>query len=157
MGDRLIVAGGVASVEQWVHFEREWKAALAPLGTEIFHAVDFDQRSPPFDQLDEKDARHLYDLLIGVICRRVFQTISCAVNLEEVNKLNRKFLFNEAFGFPYPTCARSCIGNVEEWAKKNEIPIDGVEFVFEDGAKNKGQILWIAERDRLSTPIEHPY
>ena len=29
-GDRLIVAGGVAPVEQWVHFEREWRDALAP-------------------------------------------------------------------------------------------------------------------------------
>jgi hypothetical protein len=94
----------------------------------------------------------LYDPLVGIICRRVFKTISCAVNLEEIN-LNMKYLFNEAFGYPYPTCARSCMGNIEEWAKTNEIPFDRVEFVFEDGAKHKGQILWIAERDRLRTAI----
>jgi len=29
----LVVAGAVADVDQWVHFEREWISALAPLGT----------------------------------------------------------------------------------------------------------------------------
>ena len=29
-GTYLVVAGCVADVEQWVHFEREWKDALSP-------------------------------------------------------------------------------------------------------------------------------
>jgi hypothetical protein len=34
----MVVAGAVADVDQWVHFDREWREVLAPLGTHFFHA-----------------------------------------------------------------------------------------------------------------------
>ncbi len=43
----LVIAGGIAEVEQWAHFEREWTELLAPLGTKLFHAVDFHRRIQP--------------------------------------------------------------------------------------------------------------
>jgi hypothetical protein len=67
-GRFLVVAGAVADVNQWVHFEREWVELLAPLNTNVFHAVDFDKRNPPFDQLSLQKANELLDRLVGIIC-----------------------------------------------------------------------------------------
>jgi hypothetical protein len=50
----VVVAGAIADVDQWVHFEREWKEALAPLNTSVFHAVDLEAGNPPFDNLNER-------------------------------------------------------------------------------------------------------
>ena len=66
----LVVAGAVASVDQWVTFEREWLDALAPLGTRIFHAVDFDKGKPPFDHLTSRDAGILLDRLVDIACQK---------------------------------------------------------------------------------------
>src|SRR5260370_36173183 len=81
-GTHLVVAGCVADVEQWVHFEREWKLALAPLGPDtVFHAVDFDKGNPPFDKLSTTEADELFKTLVGIICRRVEKTFSAAMIL----------------------------------------------------------------------------
>jgi hypothetical protein len=37
----FVVAGYVATVDQWSNFEREWSAALAGAGVPAFHATDF--------------------------------------------------------------------------------------------------------------------
>lgn len=70
-GTFMVVAGCVAEVDQWVHFEREWLEALAPLDTNIFHTNEFENRNPPFDKLTSREADDLFDKLVGIICRRV--------------------------------------------------------------------------------------
>jgi Protein of unknown function (DUF3800) len=72
--DFLVVAGAVADVQQWVHFEREWKEVLAPLNTTIFHAVEFESGAPPFDGLTDKEKDELFSKLVGILCRRVEKT-----------------------------------------------------------------------------------
>jgi hypothetical protein len=42
---------------------------------------------------------------------------------------------------------------VEEWAEKHSIPESSIRHFFENGAKHKGQIEWIAERDLKSVPV----
>lgn len=152
-GKYLVVAGAVASVEQWVHFEREWKGALEPLGISVFHAADFDQRRAPFDALSDKQREDLLIELASIVCRRVEQTISVAIDLGQHKAVNEKYVFSEMYAFPYPQAGRSCIGRVERWATKHSVPSGDIEYFFEDGAKHKGQLQWIAERDSISIPI----
>jgi hypothetical protein len=151
-GPYVIVAGCVADVGQWVHFEREWLQTLAPLGTTLFHTHEFNQGLPPFD-LSTADADDLFFRLIGIICRRVEKTFSQAVRLDQYQAINDKYVFAESYGFPYPSAARSCIGLVEEWAKGHNIPQSELMFLFENGAKHKGQIEWLCQRDGLHVPV----
>ena len=157
-GPQMVVAGCVADVRQWVHFEREWKDALKPFDVNVFHSTDFYQRSNPkvpdnpFKHLSDVKAKHLIDLLAGIICRRVERTFSGAVPIDEYNIVNKKYLFAEWIGYPYPLAARSCMGHVQMWAEKYSIPQNEILYFFEDGAKHKGQLLWIAEKDRLPEP-----
>ncbi len=151
--NHLIVAGGLASVEQWVHFEREWREVLAPFGTSIFHAVDFEYRTPPFDKITKQQAQAVLERLAGIICRRMERIVSFTVRMDHYRIMNSKYVFAECYGYPYPVAARSCIAGVEVWARKHSIPMEKMLFFFEDGAKHKGQLEWIAERDRLSIPV----
>jgi len=151
-GDYMVVAGAVADVGQWVEFEREWKEVLAPLNTEVFHATDFEAGASPFDGLSECDKDDLFSKLIGIICRRVEKTCAGTIKLNDYKAVNRKYVFAEHYGFPYPSCARTCMGAVEEWAHSFSISVKEILFIFEDGAKHKGQIKFIAERDGIPVP-----
>lgn len=151
-GPYMVVAGCVATVDQWVHLEREWKCFLDPLGIEVFHATEFEQRRSPFDRLNDKQAEELLLRLVGVVCRRVEKSVSKALRLDQYNAINAKYVFAESYGFPYPLLARRAMGAVESWMKYHAISMDEVLFFFEDGAKHKGQLLWIADRDKLPEP-----
>ncbi len=106
-----------------------------------------------FDQLTSLQAEELLSRLIGVICRRVEKTVSQAMKMAEYDATNDKYVFAEYYGHPYPLLARSCMGHVETWAAKHSIPVSEILFFFENGAKHRGQLEWIAERDRLPVPI----
>jgi hypothetical protein len=148
---RVIVAGCIADIRQWVHFEREWKEILTPLGIEVFHAADFDRRKPPFDLPDTK-ASELLERLVGIIVRRVEKTVACAVPMLDYKAMNERYLLAEYFGFPYPCAARSCLAFVEAWANQHSFPYHDILCFFEDGAKHKGQLEWMAERDGFPSP-----
>jgi Protein of unknown function (DUF3800) len=149
----VAVAGCVADVNQWVHFEREWLQLLAPFQTKLFHAVDFEQRKPPFDNLTDVERRDFLRLLIGIIHRRVEKQISHIIPMDVYRLLNAKYIFAECYGYPYPSAARVCMAGVSEWANYYAIPDEQIKYFFENGAKHKGQIEWIAERDKLPIPL----
>jgi hypothetical protein len=150
--EHLIVAGALASVEQWVHFEREWKEALAPFGTCLFHTVDFEQRKPPFDHIDADQARVLSERLAGIICRRAEKLFSSTINIAHYRAMNAKYVFSDCYGYPYPIAARSCIGGVEAWASQHSLPMNEILVFFEDGAQHRHQLEWMAERDGIRKP-----
>jgi hypothetical protein len=152
-GPYMVVAGCIADVDQWVHFEREWVTALTPFGTNVFHTADFDQRNPPFDKLTNREADELFARLTGIICRRINRTFSHAIPLAQYDAINSEYLLAECYGFPYPATARICISHVVAWAQQYHVPKEELLYFFEDGAKHKGQLEWIAERDGLSIPV----
>lgn len=148
----MVIAGCIADVKQLVHFEREWTELLAPLGTRIFHAVDFHNRVEPFDKLGATERAELLSRLVSVICRRVEKTVSEAIIVAEYEATNERYVFAECYGHPYPVLGRSCMGLVEEWAAQHSINASEILYFFEDGAKHKGQLKWVAERDGLPVP-----
>ena len=84
--------------------------------------------------------------------RRIEKSFSVAVPLAQYNEINKNYLFAEWNGYPYPLAGRLCMAYVREWAEYHLI-VDPIEFVFEDEAKHKGQLKWLAEKDKLPTPI----
>ncbi len=151
-GRYLVVSGCVADVQQWTYLDREWKNELQPLGIDVFHAVDFDKRNPPFDSLTDIQAENLIYRLVGIICRRIEKSFSQALDLDDYKVINTKYVFAECYGFPYPALGRSCMGKVQDWAAAHFVPGEQILFFFENGAKHKGQLEWIAERDQLPRP-----
>ena len=151
-GTYMVVAGCVADVDQWSHLDREWKELLGSFGIEIFHATDFEQRKPPFDQITDVQAEQLILGLARIICRRVEKSVSHALSLAQYERINAKYVFAECHGFPYAVLARNCISKVEHWMDRYSVPKSEVLFFFENGAKHRGQLEWIALRDKLPEP-----
>src|SRR5258708_30237711 len=71
---RVIVAGFLASEEQWLAFEPEWKDALKKhnLG-DAFHMTDFESGK-------RKDRGKVLDCLTGIISRNVLTSFSSFVD-----------------------------------------------------------------------------
>jgi Protein of unknown function (DUF3800) len=149
----LVVAGCIATVDQWLHFEREWKEVLRPFNTDLFHMAVFQRRAPPFDSLNDQAAKDLLMRLVGIICRRIEKSFTQVIPLTEYRVINKKYIFAECYGHPYPAIARSCMGRVAEWTQRQSVADEEVRYFFENGAKHKGQLEWIAERDHLPIPI----
>jgi hypothetical protein len=152
----VVVAGCIADVRQWAHLEREWKDVLLPLGILVFHSVDFEKRKAPYNQLSDAAATELSLRLVNIIRRRVERTISRAVPMAQFRTANDKYIVAEWFGHPYPMAARLCIAAVVDWAHHHSVRADEIKYYFEDGAKHKGQLSYVAERDRCPAPVFLP-
>jgi hypothetical protein len=148
----VVAAGCIADVKQWEHIEREWKDALAPLGVTVFHASDFENDRAPFNALTERQKDVLISKLSAIIRLRVEKTFSATIDMCQYRPINRKYVFAEYQGYPYPHALRHCMGYVKEWTDSHAIPITDVKFFVESGAKHSPQIEWIAERDRFPIP-----
>jgi len=153
-GKYIIVSGFVAEIGQWVHFDREWRSILDAHGISVFHAKDFGACQGEYKlwKDDETKGKWFLDSLVGIIRRRTDKSFSTAIPLGEYRELDQEFLLKEAVGYPYPLAARVCMERVDEWATAHGIS-EPIEFFFEDGAKHKGQLLWITEKDGKPSPI----
>jgi hypothetical protein len=151
-GKHVIVSGFVAEVGQWIHFEREWRSVLDAHAVSVFHANEFGHEVGEFKSWDDTKRRTFLDLLVGIIRRRTNKSFSTAIPLNDFRQIDSQFLLKESVGYPYPLAARVCMDRVYEWAASHGI-LEPIEFFFEDGAKRRGQLLWIAEKDKKPTPI----
>jgi hypothetical protein len=135
------------------HFEREWTELLQRHTVSVFHANDFGYGQGEFKSWkdDGTKRRWFLDSLVGIIRRRTDKSFSTAIPLSEYGEIDREFLLKESVGYPYPLAARVCMARIEEWAVARRIT-EPIDFFLEDGAKHKGQLLWIAEKDGKPIP-----
>lgn len=72
--DVVIVAGFVATLEQWKRFHDEWRKTLTQAGIRsgVFRMTDFEARKEGTDYPDIPERRRpiLLNALIGLICTR---------------------------------------------------------------------------------------
>lgn len=155
----VVVAGFLASDEQWVEFERNWTDTLHNFGISHFHASEFAHSVGEFakwkdhtkDQaLKEGRQRFLRQLLAHIILRTRF-CYSHTVRMSDYRKLNGVYILSAVP--PYALCGRTAVKSVTEWATRNHVPETHIKYVFEDGAKDKGFFLKRMVKDRGFEPI----
>jgi hypothetical protein len=153
-GKALVVAGYVASVEQWLKFDDEWREALARERVKRFHMRDFAHSKREFEswQGDQKRRTAFIKTLVKIIRANVRKSFSQAVILEDYNKVNEKYLLAEQLLLPYPLCAFACARAVNSWAKDHGY-IDPVLHIYEDGATHKKQFKRLMEYQEYPDPI----
>lgn len=153
-GKALVVAGYVASAEQWLRFDGEWQAALAREGIRLFHMRDFAHSLREFENWkgDEERRTAFMKSLVGIIRRNVRKSFSQAIILDGYNRVNEKYLLAEQMILPYSLCAWACARSVNTWAKDHGY-VDPVLYVYEDGAKHKKQFKRLMEYQRYPEPI----
>jgi hypothetical protein len=153
----LVVAGFIASVEDWILFDREWKDRLAYDGLTSFHMQSFAQSSGVYRtwKKDEARRRKLLADLTGMIFKHAQRKFGAAVVNSDLIALidddARKAFALSAYGI----AGRGAAGNVDEWTKEN--PAErAVRYVFEDGDFNKGDLMRRMKEDGFATPIFEP-
>jgi hypothetical protein len=142
----VVVAGFVASDEQWLEFDRNWNDTLRQYGISLFHAVDFFQSVGEFakwrahnkiPELRDTRQRFLRQLLAHIKLRVRF-CCSHVVRMEDYRKVNQIYFLNAVP--PYAISGRTAVKSVTDWASRNHISEAQIKHVFEDGAKHKGSL-----------------
>jgi hypothetical protein len=139
--ESTVVAGYVASDEQWQNFEWAWRRALDDAEVSRFHMRDFAHSLREFkDWRGDEDRRVMFlRQLIDIIRRNTRHGFSNAVIMRDYQLLNRKYQLAERTS-PYVICAVTCAADIARWCKAREY-VDPVNLVFEDGVRYKGEFL----------------
>lgn len=150
----IVAAGFLASVEQWLLFEDEWKTALRRNGLpSCFHTMDFVAGRGDYSHLKGKnrEKQQILANLIGTIAIRVRRSVSQLVMLDDYAHVNNIYMVQETIGYPFTLAARTCAKSFSFW-KDRYAPDAEIKIVIEDGLKHKGDMVDVFDKDRLGIP-----
>jgi hypothetical protein len=144
----VVVAGFVATNEQWLHFERNWNDTLNQFGISKFHMKDFAHSLREFSGFREnkEDREWFMRQLLAHIRLRVTYSNGHALLMDHYRTVNNVYALDQAFP-PYALAGRTCIARINLWAEKRGIPKEQIRHVFEDGSAVGHQC------HRLSSPV----
>jgi hypothetical protein len=153
----LVVAGFIASAEEWLLFDIDWRKRLAADGLNSFHMQEYAQASGPFKVFKNEERRR--QLLLADLTDIIFQYArrkfgAAVVNSDlasQISEQERKAFALSAYGI----AGRGAVGNVDEWAKENPVERD-IRYVFEDGDFNKGDLMRRMAEDGFAAPSFEP-
>jgi hypothetical protein len=149
----VVVAGFVAPAEQRIEFERNWNDCLTDFSVSSLHMRDFAHSRGDFTAWkgDEDKRRRFLGRLISIIKVRVWHTFASAVIMEDYRKVDAKFCFHE-FSKPFALAGGTCVAKVYRWAKRWCKVGDELAIVFEDGDKDKGDLMRAVKKHFDLTP-----
>jgi hypothetical protein len=156
----VVVAGLLASDEQWVEFERNWNETLQRFGISLFHMKEFAHSRGEFSKWKEHQAiesqrlereRFLRQLLAHIVLR-VQHSFAHAVIMDDYRAVNEIYPLAEGDLTPYALCGRTCLARASVWADKYGIPEQNIQHIFEDGSLGKGSFIDRATKDKGITP-----
>jgi hypothetical protein len=139
--DSIVVAGYIASNEQWQDFRNEWDAVLQDVGVTRFHMRDFAHSLREFkDWKDDNERRTIFlKRLVSIMRRHTRHSFSTAVILKDYRDLDQRYQLSE-YCSPYVISALQCAADVAKWCNARGY-VDPVRLVFEDGARYKGEFM----------------
>jgi hypothetical protein len=152
-GAVLSVAGFVAHIDQWIHFEKNWKAALDAYGVSQLHMKDFGPGAGEFASWkNDKHKRQVFiERLINIIKTRCRRSFVNSIMLEHYRKVDQIYTLTE-MNRPLALAGDNCIQKVKDWAKDRNINENEIAIIFEDGDKDKGDLMRCCERDHGFVP-----
>jgi hypothetical protein len=150
----VVVAGFVAKAEQWIEFERNWNECLSSFQVSGMHMKDFAHSRGEFREWkgDEKRRQQFLAGLINVIKLRVLHSFSTIVVMEDYRKVDSVYRLTE-FSKPYALAGCTTVAKAKRWAQKHGDPDDTIMFVFEDGDKDKGDLMRCMDAHNQVSPI----
>jgi hypothetical protein len=148
----LAVAGLLADTAQWLAFERNWNEVLERFSAPPLHMRHFAHSLKEFVDWKGDESRRVAFLkaLIAVMQLRVRHSFANAVVMKDYNDTASRYgtVFTP---FALPGC--TCIAKVQRWAKKWGIDEGSIEYIFEDGDKDKNDLARSADKHCHVKPI----
>ena len=155
----IVVAGYIASVHDWLIFEKEWKMVLEKVGVPHFHMKKFTACRKPFDNKKwrrEQYRKDFLERLIGVIARNVDYGPINILSIADWETVNKEYCMQEERMTPFSIAGCMAITGAYQWCKDNAVPSNKVKFIFEDGDEDKGDLMYWCKRCWKFTPIFEP-
>lgn len=150
----VVVAGFVAQTEQWIAFERDWKRILTMFGVSNLHMRHFAHSTGEYAswKRNEEKRRDFLSRLIGITKIRAQHSFATAILMHDYRKVDGKYKLHGTIS-PYTLAARTCVGKVEQWARRWKIDLEQIAFFFEDGSEDKGDLTRRMKRDGKKAPV----
>lgn len=135
-----VVAGFMASVEQWDSFEIDWKLFLIKYDVPYMHMLEFAHCSGPFKKWKEPrfepTRRNFLREAAEIIHSHIKRGFLCIVKHEHFYDAAALYPSQIYPRSPYALAGRTCAACAKQWVRKHLSKLD-IEFVFEDGGPDK--------------------
>ena len=143
----LIVAGYVATIEQWQNFEIDWKLFLAKFDVPCLHMKWYSQNKKCFAKFEGNESLRARFLgtaaeIIGAHAKRCFISI---VSIKDFAEVDQTYALSDSLKSPYALAGRSVVGLANNWARNPQTKTLDIEYVFEDGGPDKGGLISAVE------------
>lgn len=169
-----VVAGWIASVEEWEKFERHWKLLLKNERLTAFHYTDFDNNRGEFKRWSKSRKEQVIQNIFKIIDSRDLRGFSGAIHMPEYKGVvsgSGTRLENKPS--PYLICQQYCLEMVSKkvaqdvyyvfdrqdefdkpaidnfWSTKNDFPQWG-KYMAGISYKSKGQFVALQAADLLA-------
>jgi hypothetical protein len=150
----LTVAGAVSSVNKWLRLETQWNAILRKHGVKVFHMSECAHGKGEFKGWTGDQRRGFISELSECTARHVKRGISVTIILSDWRRMDADYMITERQISPYVYASRLCIGSARRWnLKHGGAPI---EYIFEDGAEDKGKLFNAMSYQNVILPIFKP-
>ena len=145
----VVVAGLVASIEQWEFLAREWRAVLASEGihSDIFHMTELVAGRGEYAGWSVKRKKALLGRLICIIRTRTRMSFCAIVPMNAYKEVNDAYALEEVLGAPYAIAGRTVAARLNDWSSKYNRSRGQVQIVFERGTKHTGDLIEVFRRD----------
>jgi hypothetical protein len=131
----LIVAGFVASVDQWAQFAEKWKKVLDEHGLPYFHFLEFNKQHLSFEQRTQ-----ILSSLIKIITECVILAVSSRISPSEYESLTTPN-FRNKYGNAYSLGVMGCITDAGFRLKDRSYDYKELGVYLEQGHPNMNQAL----------------
>ncbi len=151
----VTVAGGVASVPQWIRFSRQWKKQLDRWNVEFFHMADFVSGHGKYKGWDENRKDHALSVLVKIINDNVRFLVGNAVYTGQFAKANAKYP-NPCIKDAYHFCAVLALPAVGSWALRSD-KREPVALIYESGNKLLDEYWRLIQKDFAREYVRQAY
>ena len=153
-----LVAGYVASVQEWESFEIDWKLFLAKYRIPYLHMSKLSQCKKPYEFLRKNDNLRAKILAMAAEIIRSHARLGFCyyIDHDDFDLFDKEYRLHEFIPSPYALAGRLCVTSANEWRRGSSSTLD-LEYVFEDGGPDKGGLMRAMDiRPTLPAPIFKP-
>ncbi len=149
----VVVAGLVASKEQWVEFNREWKQLMGSEGVSALHMADLESPYGKFKDWKQDRKEILLIRLVDLIILHTepYLAYGCVIKKNEFETI--KGQYPEIRISAYQLAGELFAASVHKWAS-NFPEIEGYSLCFDRGQKLLNQTLPIADEQKIYGTIK---
>ncbi|MGH9436304.1 MAG: DUF3800 domain-containing protein [Candidatus Acidiferrales bacterium] len=135
----VVVAGGVASVQQWDRLSSEWEQAIDPwsLRRGYFHMADFVSGYNDYKEWTQAQKCYRLRQLVRIICRHVRVLVGNAVVRADFDAA-LQMCPSTVIGTAYRFCAFLALPAVDRWRRRSP-KRKPIALIFERGNKLKNE------------------